>query len=59
VRDLKRRRPEVVPTEEDNGTATVVMLTHEAREGAVREALQQIDALPHTLARTRLLRILG
>lgn len=43
---------------ENNGTATVVMLTHEAREGAAREALQQIDALPHTLAPTRLLRIL-
>jgi homoserine dehydrogenase len=38
--------------------ATVVMLTHEAQEGAVREALQLIDALPHTLAPTRLLRFL-
>jgi len=45
--------------QEDPGTATVVMLTHEAKEGAVREALQHIDALPHTLAPTRLLRIVG
>ena len=41
------------------GGATVVILTHEAREGAVRKALSAIDPLPHTLAPTRLLRILA
>jgi homoserine dehydrogenase len=40
-------------------SATVVILTHEAKEGAVRKALSNIDPLPHTLAPTRLLRILG
>lgn len=45
--------------EGDNGAATIVMLTHKAKERAVREALQSIDALPHTLAPTRLLRIVG
>lgn len=38
--------------------AIVVMFTHEAEEGAVREALREIDAMPHTLAPTRLLRII-
>ncbi len=44
--------------EADAGSATVVMVTHEAKESGIREALESIDRLPHTLAPTRLLRIL-
>lgn len=35
----------------------VVMLTHEAQEGNVRKALQEIDALPVIVAPTRMIRI--
>jgi homoserine dehydrogenase len=45
--------------EDAEGTATVVILTHLAREGAVRSALRAIDPLPLTLAPARLLRILA
>lgn len=41
------------------GAATVVIVTHEAREGNLREALNELDPMPHTLAPTRLLRILS
>jgi homoserine dehydrogenase len=41
------------------GAATVVILTHEAREGDVRKALSDLDPLPHSVAPTRLLRILA
>jgi len=40
------------------GAATVVILSHEAKEGDVRKALRDLDPLPHTLSPTRLLRIL-
>jgi homoserine dehydrogenase len=39
------------------GGVPVVVLTHPAREGAVRRALERIDALPAVAARTRLIRI--
>jgi homoserine dehydrogenase len=39
------------------GSVPVVVLTHPAREGAVRRALERIDALPAVSARTRLIRI--
>lgn len=42
---------------ERSGTVPVVVLTHPAREGLVRRALEQIDALPAVTARTRLVRI--
>jgi homoserine dehydrogenase len=45
--------------EGDAGAATVVILTHEAREGSVRKALRELDPLPLTLAPARLVRILG
>jgi len=35
----------------------VVVLTHPAREGPVRAALERIDALAAVAARTRLVRI--
>jgi homoserine dehydrogenase len=42
------------------GTPTrVFVITHEAREGDVRAALAQIDALPVVLEPARLLRIAG
>lgn len=34
----------------------VVMMTHEAREAGIQEALKEIDALPVTLGRTQLIR---
>ena len=37
----------------------VVVLTHEAREGGVREALAEIDRLPVVRAGVRLIRIAG
>jgi homoserine dehydrogenase len=37
----------------------VFVITHEAREGDVRAALAQIDALPVVLEKTRLIRIAG
>lgn len=45
--------------EEDSGsnTAQVVMLTHDATEGAIRKALTSIDALPFIAEPTRLLRV--
>jgi homoserine dehydrogenase len=39
------------------GVVPIVVLTHPAREGAVRRALERIDALPAVAARTRLVRI--
>ena len=39
------------------GGVPIVVLTHPAREGAVRRALERIDALPALAARTRLVRI--
>lgn len=44
--------------EGDAGAATVVILTHEAQQGAVRKALQELDPLPLTLAPARLVRIM-
>lgn len=43
----------------DGGAATVVILTHEAQQGAVRKALSELDPLPLTLAPARLVRILA
>ena len=37
--------------------ASVIVLTHPAREAAVREALAEIDALSHVIEPTRLIRI--
>jgi homoserine dehydrogenase len=37
----------------------VVVLTHEAREGSVREALAEIDKLPIVQERARVIRIAG
>ncbi len=39
------------------GTATVVIFTHHATEGALRDALSEIDETPHVVAPTRVLRI--
>jgi homoserine dehydrogenase len=39
------------------GVVPIVVLTHPAREGAVRRALERVDALPAVAARTRLVRI--
>jgi homoserine dehydrogenase len=41
----------------DEGTATIAMLTHHAREGDVRESLRAIDETHLTTARTHLIRI--
>jgi homoserine dehydrogenase len=41
----------------DDGTATIAMLTHDAREGDVRAALRAIDDTHHTTAPTHLIRI--
>lgn len=35
----------------------IVMMTHEAREGAVRKALREIESLPVTVGRTQLIRV--
>jgi homoserine dehydrogenase len=35
----------------------IVMMTHEAREGGVRRAIEEIEALPVTVGRTQLIRI--
>ncbi|MGQ9857258.1 MAG: homoserine dehydrogenase, partial [Thermodesulfobacteriota bacterium] len=35
----------------------IVMMTHEAREGAIREALKEIEDLPVTMGKTQLIRI--
>jgi homoserine dehydrogenase len=43
--------------EEGAGRVPVVVLTHPAPEGAVRRALDRIDALPRVAAPTRLIRI--
>ena len=40
-----------------SGAVPIVVLTHPAREGALRRALERIDALPAVAARTRLIRI--
>ncbi len=42
---------------EEKGSVPIVMLTHEAREAAVREALAQIDRLDIVTAPTKILRI--
>jgi len=39
------------------GAVPIVVLTHPAREGDLRRALERIDALPVVTARTRLIRI--
>jgi homoserine dehydrogenase len=44
--------------EGDAGAATVVILTHQALQGSVRNALRELDPLPLTLAPARLVRIL-
>jgi homoserine dehydrogenase len=44
-------------THERSGAVPVVVLTHPAREGPVRAALERIDALAAVAARTRLVRI--
>ena len=44
-------------SEEGAGSVPVVVLTHPASEGAVRRALDRIDALPRVAAPTRLIRI--
>lgn len=41
----------------DEGTATIAMLTHHAREGDVRASLQAIDSTHLTTAPTHLIRI--
>ena len=41
----------------DEGTATIAMLTHEAREGSVRDSLRAIDNTHLTTAPTHLIRI--
>jgi len=45
--------------EGDAGAATVVILTHEARQGSVRKALSELDPLALTLAPAKLVRILA
>ena len=35
----------------------VVMMTHEAQEGNMQKALQEIDALPVIVAPTRMIRV--
>lgn len=45
--------------EGDAGAATVVILTHQARQGSVRNALRELDPLSLTLAPARLMRILA
>lgn len=35
----------------------IVMMTHEAREGSIRKAIQEIESLPIVVGRTQLLRI--
>jgi homoserine dehydrogenase len=42
---------------DEGGPVSVVMITHRAREGAIREALAKIQAEPFQLAPVRLLRI--
>ena len=44
-------------TDEGQRPVPVVVLTHPAREGAVRRALERIDRLPAVAAATRLIRI--
>jgi homoserine dehydrogenase len=46
---------------QDSGESpvSVIVLTHEAREGDVRAALAEIDALPVVRDRARLIRIAG
>jgi homoserine dehydrogenase len=44
-------------THERKGVVPVVVLTHPAREGPIRAALERIDALGAVAARTRLVRI--
>ena len=41
------------------GAATVVIVSHKAREGDVRKALRELDPMQHTVAPARLLRILA
>jgi homoserine dehydrogenase len=44
-------------TYDRSGNVPVVVLTHPAREGPIRRALERIDALPAVALRTRLIRI--
>lgn len=44
---------------DEPGSATVVLTTHEAKEGAVRKALAEIDSLPVVRRPTCLLRMMG
>ncbi len=46
-----------VAQKEQGGSVPVVVFTHPAREGAVRQALERIDGLPEVTAPTRLIRI--
>jgi hypothetical protein len=41
----------------DEGTASIALLTHEAREGDIRESLRAIDSTHLTTAPTHLIRI--
>ncbi len=47
------------PRSGDGAPVSVVVLTHEAREGDVRAALAEIDRLPVLRERTRVIRIAG
>ena len=48
---------QVVQDVEGDGPVQVVVLTHEAREGDVRAALAEIDALAIVVERARVIRI--
>jgi homoserine dehydrogenase len=52
-----RGRADPRDPEGSRGSVPVVVMTHPAREAAVRRALDRIDALPDVAARTRLVRI--
>jgi homoserine dehydrogenase len=48
----------VIQREDDEeGAAEVVIMTHDAREAAMREALGALDALPSVLAISQMLRV--
>ncbi len=48
---------QVVQDAKSNDPVSVVVLTHEAREGEVRAALAEIDRLPMVREKARLIRI--
>jgi homoserine dehydrogenase len=54
IASLIQRQPDPA-----SGQATIVLFTHEAREGDVEEAVRRIDRLPTTAAPTRRIRIEG